>query len=106
MIDRLSAFTQTGLNRPGRPVKSTDSSLLWLAPVRTNNNALLACSAADVDRQHRELFGMRRLGEDRRGFFDHFKPPILFKGVSWYYFASHIVFGWMTRSFFSFALFF
>lgn len=45
-------------------------------------SSIVACSAVDVSREHRELFGMRRLGEDRKEFFDHFKFNNLIKGVS------------------------
>lgn len=38
---------------------------------------MLATSVAD-----REIFGMRELGEDRKGFFDHFKLNNFIKGVS------------------------
>ena len=109
MIDRLSAFTQTGINRPaGRPGKSSAGSSLWFTPLPTtnNNHAILACSAADVSREHRELFGMRRLGEDRRGFFDHFKPTTFVKGVSlWFVLLDFVhVFLWEDPAHFSLGL--
>ena len=71
-------LTQIGLNRPRIQGKSSENGALWL---NTPPASLLACSAVDMSREHRELFGMRKLGEDRKGFFDHFYPGSLFKGV-------------------------
>ena len=72
-------LTQDGLNRPRIQRKSSENGALWLS---APPGSLLACSAADMSREHQELFGMRRLGEDRKGFFDHLYPSSLFKGVS------------------------
>ena len=109
MMDRIAFLVQTSVNPPSRGGKSTTASSCAATAGTTDHNnawfratmaastsaslngrttpvspsaAMLACSATDVSREHRELFGMRRLGEDRKGFFDHLKPGSFVKGVS------------------------
>lgn len=58
------------------------SLLLREEPKLVLPGSLLACSAAEVSPAHRELLGMRQLGQDRRGFWDHLKPKNFIRGVS------------------------
>lgn len=86
MIDRVAFLVQSGLNGPRKPDKSIGSASIWLTLTPhvqpSTSTSILACSAVDLSREHRELFGMRALGEDRKSFFDHLKPSNFIKGVS------------------------
>lgn len=93
-----------GLNRPhsSRQEKTaatgSNGGSVWLAAAPGSSH-LLACSAAvdnSMSREHREIFGMRRLGEDRKGFFDQFHGTSLFKGVSFPFMSCHKPFACQT----------
>lgn len=92
MMDRAAFLFQSGFGRRRDPVQAsakndwntvaTAASTSFLAPSLPTNSILLACSAAEMSQEHREIFGMRRLGEDRKGFFDHLKFGPFTKNVS------------------------